>query len=270
MLSIGGSSIYCISLVDKSDTDTVGPTGVAAALCDLDRKQQKLQHLLGHAVLVDVHNKHIQKQGISSLVKSVRPLSYFLLYLARSFQSELLFFYLDVEAFERKLHRHTEWDVLEAESEANRIFSLYLSTTSPLEINVDAKTRLSAEAGISSGNYAAAFQDAKAHVAQLLFHQYREAKCQKVFGLTDTCRNSLTPADFDQIFSDFAGYLPDSLEANAHPRDIIHAQLTLRFIQERVVASRNELAHESTVLAPAAQTAIADPYCEDEQIVFPH
>jgi hypothetical protein len=108
---------------------------------------RKLVSLLGTDDRIDVPLKEISHTGLSALLESKLPLCYFLTYLLKEHNSEILFFVLDVQNFEQTLFESTS-----AQNKAAQdIFKTYLAANSLMEINTTHKSRRSVIQGVQQG-----------------------------------------------------------------------------------------------------------------------
>ncbi|KAI8987149.1 RGS domain-containing protein [Pilobolus umbonatus] len=104
----------------------------------LNKSSRKLNYFFGESTPLDVCIHEIEKEGLRGILESKVPLCYFLYYLLDEFSSENLFFFLDVENFEKS--KDTS-DVTEQKTMRQFIYDTYISADSYFEINVDDKIR---------------------------------------------------------------------------------------------------------------------------------
>ncbi|KAJ3311229.1 hypothetical protein HDU76_003173 [Blyttiomyces sp. JEL0837] len=108
---------------------------------------RKLVSILGADARVDVPLREIQLEGLPALLESKLPLCYFLLYLLKEYNSEILFFTLDVQLFEQTLFPSTTAQNVSAQT----IFNTYLAPSSLLEVNASHKAKRAVIDGVQQG-----------------------------------------------------------------------------------------------------------------------
>ncbi|KAI8384676.1 RGS domain-containing protein [Radiomyces spectabilis] len=134
---------------------------------------KKLESFFGEdAPLEDVCIQHIQKEGLTAMLRSRVPLGYYLYHLLEEYCSENLFFYLDVEVYE-----HTQYSSSsEKHQAAKRIYDTYLKRDSHIEVNLDDRTLKGIILALQQGTPPKAlFESAKRHVFDLLnviYHRF--------------------------------------------------------------------------------------------------
>lgn len=152
----------------------------------INRSSRKLNYFFGESTPLDVCTHEIEKEGLKGILQSKVPLCYFLSYLLDEFSSENLFFFLDVENFEKSKYTngHDEHKVM-----IQFIYDTYISIDSYFEINVDDRIRRSITSQLSSEEIDFdLFNEAKASIYTLLeasFNRFLSAPNYK--DMIDNC-----------------------------------------------------------------------------------
>ncbi|KAI8838095.1 RGS domain-containing protein [Chytridium lagenaria] len=132
---------------------------------------RKLVSILGDDPRIDVPIKEIAAQGLTALLDSKLPLCYFLVYLLKEYSSEILFFTLDVQAFEQTLFPST----MSQNMAAQVIFNTYLAPSSLLEVNASHRARRQVIDGVQQG-LRCCFASAQEETIELLDRAYEQFK----------------------------------------------------------------------------------------------
>ncbi|KAL0093189.1 RGS domain-containing protein [Phycomyces blakesleeanus] len=153
-----------------------------------DRSARKLDSFFGEHLPLDVCISEIRKEGLKAMLESRVPLCYFLLHLINEYSCENLFFFLEIERYDKmKNMPKKQW------STAHHIFAVYMTHNSPFEINVNDEVRSKVVAMIRDHKADHCFDPAKKAVYVILessFIRFRESpiwnKMISCCGKTDT------------------------------------------------------------------------------------
>ncbi|KAJ3218125.1 hypothetical protein HDU67_006529 [Dinochytrium kinnereticum] len=137
---------------------------------------RKLVSILGDDARIDVPIKEIAAQGLTALLDSKLPLCYFLVYLLKEYSSEILFFILDVQAFEQTLFPST----MSQNMAAQVIFNTYLAPSSLLEVNASHRARRQVIDGVQQG-LRCCFASAQEETVELLDRSFELFKKSSVW-----------------------------------------------------------------------------------------
>ncbi|KAJ3331655.1 hypothetical protein HDU76_002613, partial [Blyttiomyces sp. JEL0837] len=133
-------------------------------------RSKKLASFFGDTPKLDITISEIERTGISALLASKIPLTYFLVSLLEDYCAENLFFYLESAFFSvssRNLPPTTQL------ANASHIYETYLTPASFFEINIDHKVRSAVETSLRSRtDLPTCFEPAKLHVLGLLEGSY--------------------------------------------------------------------------------------------------
>ncbi|CAO3677085.1 unnamed protein product [Rhizopus stolonifer] len=134
----------------------------------VSKSSHKLESFFGEPTPVDVCIYEIRKEGLKAILESKVPLCYFLYYLLDEYSSENLFFFLEVEQFEkyRGLASNEEQKRM-----AYAIYETYISDNSQLQINLDDRVKRNIKSQLSFAhefNGKTIFQEAKNSIYLLL------------------------------------------------------------------------------------------------------
>jgi len=136
---------------------------------------QKLYDFFGSDAAIDIPFEEIEKNGIGYLIQSSVPLAYFLEYLLKHDNPEILFFFMDVIKFEETIYNDNS--ALEA---SQNILTNYLCINSPLECKVDSKTRCHCIKAIKA-KQRRCFKASKQELLPVLERQFDDFKNSKKY-----------------------------------------------------------------------------------------
>ncbi|KAG1148844.1 hypothetical protein G6F37_006600 [Rhizopus arrhizus] len=135
----------------------------------VSKSSHKLESFFGEPTPVDVCVYEIKKEGLKAILESKVPLCYFLYYLLDEYSSENLFFFLEVEQFEKNRGLAC---IDEQRKMAQVIYNTYISDNAQLQINLDDKVKRSIKSQLISTqhefNGKTIFYDAKISIYLLL------------------------------------------------------------------------------------------------------
>jgi len=137
---------------------------------------QKLYDFFGNDAAIDIPFEEIEKNGIGYLIQSNVPLAYFLEYLLKHDNPEILFFFMDVIKFEETIYPDNN-SALEA---SQNILTNYLCLNSPLECKVSSKTRCHCIKAIKAGQRRC-FKASKQELLPILERQFDDFKNGKKY-----------------------------------------------------------------------------------------
>ncbi|ORX60864.1 hypothetical protein BCR36DRAFT_340808 [Piromyces finnis] len=137
---------------------------------------QKLYDFFGNDAAIDIPFEEIEKNGIGYLIQSNVPLAYFLEYLLKHDNPEILFFFMDVIKFEETIYPDNN-SALEA---SQNILTNYLCINSPLECKVSTKTRCHCIKAIKAGQRRC-FKASKQELLPVLERQFDDFKNSKKY-----------------------------------------------------------------------------------------
>ncbi|KAI8900801.1 RGS domain-containing protein [Globomyces pollinis-pini] len=203
----------------------------------LQKKQTKISQILGSHFLVDIPLSEILENGLDALLNSRIPLTLFLVYLLQRHSAELLFFYLDVEEFKHK--KYNDNDKVIQYDAAVRIFSMYLSKDSVLEINVEANIFNTTKELIDlQDNLSECFDQAEEHILSLLRQNFAEAKSCLFEDYQETVKLEsvvITDSTLEWILDLIKPY---SYEQDTTPEDSKSNAVILKLLVNQFCASR--------------------------------
>jgi len=137
---------------------------------------QKLYDFFGSDAAIDIPFEEIEKNGIGYLIQSSVPLAYFLEYLLRHDNPEIMFFFLDVLKFEETIYP----DNISSLEASQNILTNYLCINSPLECKVSSKTRCHCIKAIKAGQRKC-FKGSKQELLPVLERQFDDFKNSKKY-----------------------------------------------------------------------------------------
>ena len=136
----------------------------------------KVLNVLGDSCPVDVSLAMIDEGGLSALLESCFPLCYFLGYLISQNNAELLFFVLDIQAFEQSIFPTRS----DCEQHAQRIFHSYFDQGALFELNVSYKSKRAVANGVKSASHTC-FRPAVNEIMILLEDAFHLFKASPVY-----------------------------------------------------------------------------------------
>ncbi|ORX60349.1 regulator of G protein signaling superfamily [Hesseltinella vesiculosa] len=125
----------------------------------------------------DVCLQEIQQNGLTSLLSSKVPLCYFLYHLLQEYSYENLFFYLELEQYDKILSDAQKWTT------AKHVYETYVSKNSHFEVNLDDQVRSDIIAAMEARRLDRCFDKAKRAVYLLLeysFMQFMQASTWEI------------------------------------------------------------------------------------------
>jgi len=137
---------------------------------------QKLYDFFGNDAAIDIPFEEIEKNGIGYLIQSSLPLAYFIEYLLKHDNPEIIFFFLDVIKFQETIYPDNN-SIMEA---SQNILTNYLCENSPLDCKVSPKARFYCIKGIK-GSQRKCFKASKQELFPLLERQFDDFKNSKKY-----------------------------------------------------------------------------------------
>ncbi|KAG0832683.1 hypothetical protein G6F19_006091 [Rhizopus arrhizus] len=128
----------------------------------VNKSFHKLNCFFGEPTPVDVCICEIKKEGLKAILESKVPLCYFLYYLLDEHSSENLFFFLEIEQFEKA-------SLKDQKETVHSIYNTFISNKAELQVNLDDKVRRNMLDRLSMGHdLSTLFQHAKMSIYNLL------------------------------------------------------------------------------------------------------
>ncbi|KAI8990236.1 hypothetical protein BDB01DRAFT_501064 [Pilobolus umbonatus] len=132
------------------------------------RSSKKLDHFFGEYAPHDICIQEIRKEGLKAILESKAPLSYFLYHLLEEYNSENLFFFIELEQYETFKYASVNQQL----NTAQHIVNTYLTRNSYFEVNLDDKVRRAVMDALEKRSPQNCFSSAKRAVYALLESSY--------------------------------------------------------------------------------------------------
>jgi hypothetical protein len=206
-------------------------------------KRQKTRRVLrrffGTSARTDISVLEIEKHGLCSLLQSNIPLAHFLYYSLTNYNSENLFFYLEVEVFEE----HQFKDAKSLKRTANYLFDAFLKNGADFELNIAGSVKDSVVEKIGRGDHDC-FSVARDQAISMLepsFEEFMMSETWRSFREKVKERVGLNKCIFGDDFRDeIVNLLVDQLEQLDSQKRVLKAE---KSAERRAVLLR-EMIHD--------------------------